>query len=67
MNERFFIVGVAAASIAIVAIGLRVGAGDEIRAAIVIGAPPPREGGRIAWQVRTQDDDFHTRVAAALP
>lgn len=67
MNERFFIVGVAAASIAIVAIGLRIGAADEIRAAIVIGAPPPREGGRIAWQVRTQDDDGHTRVAAALP
>ena len=67
MNERFFIVGVAATSIAIVAIGLRIGAADEIRAAIVIGAPPPREGGRIAWQVRTQDDDGHTRVAAALP
>jgi hypothetical protein len=67
VNERFFIVGVAAASIAIVAIGLRIGAADEIRAAIVIGAPPPREGGRIAWQVRTQDDDGHTRVAAALP
>jgi hypothetical protein len=67
MNERIVIVGVAAASIAIVAIGLRVGAADEIRAAIVIGAPPPREGGRIAWQVRTQDDDGHTREAAALP
>jgi hypothetical protein len=67
VNERVFIVAVAAASIAIVAIGLRVGAADEVRAAIVIGAPPPREGGRLAWQVRTQDDDGHTRTAAALP
>ena len=62
MNERLLIFAVAATSIATVAIGLRIGAGDDLRAAIVIGAPPPREGGRIAWQVRTQDDDGHTRT-----
>lgn len=50
-------------SIATVAIGLRVGAGETMRAAIVYGAPLPRGGGRAAWQVRTLEDDGHTRTA----
>jgi hypothetical protein len=66
-SERAWILVVAVTSIATVAIGLRVGAPDAMRAAIVVGAPPPRSGGKLAWQVRTQDDDLHTRTAASLP
>ncbi len=66
-SERAWILVVAVTSIATVAIGLRVGAPDAMRAAIVTGAPPPRSGGKLAWQVRTQDDDGHTRTAASLP
>lgn len=65
MNPRIPILLVAVMSIATVAVGLRVGAGDTMRAALVIGAPLPRGGGRAAWQVRTQEDDGRTRTAVS--
>ena len=65
MNDRALIALVAATSIAMVAIGLRVGAGERVRAAVVMGAPLPRGGGRAAWQLRTEEDDGHTRTAVA--
>lgn len=63
MNPRISIMLVAVMSITTVAIGLRFGARDPVRAALVIGAPLPRGGGRAAWQVRTQEDDGHLRTA----
>jgi len=67
LSDRVSFAAVAAASIATVAIGLRVGAGDWMRAAIVTGAPLPRGGGRAAWQLRTQTDDLHSRTALETP
>ncbi len=61
---RGIILLVAVMSIATVAIGLRVGAGETVRAAIVNAAPLPRGGGHAAWQLRTQDDDGRMRTAA---
>jgi len=66
MNARALIAMVAAMSIAIVALGLRVGAGETVRAAIVMGAPLGRDG-LGAWQLRTQEDDGHTRTAISTP
>jgi hypothetical protein len=67
VNERRLIGIVAAMSVATVAIGLRAGAGETVRAAIVMGAPLPRGGGRVALQLRTQEDDGHTRTAISSP
>lgn len=67
MSERGLIAIVAAVSIATVAIGLRVGAGESVRAAIVMGAPLPEGGGRAAFQLRTQEDDGRTRTAVSSP
>ncbi len=63
MNPRISILVVAVMSIATVAIGLRFGASEALRAAIVVGAPLPRGGGRAAWQLKTQEDDGRTRTA----
>ncbi len=54
-------------SIATVALGLRMGAGDPMRAAIVVGAGVPRSPGGTAWQLRTQEDDGFTRTAISIP
>jgi hypothetical protein len=67
LNARISILIVAVLSIATLAIGLRVGAGESVRAAIVIGAPLPHGGGHLAWQLRTQDDDSRMRTAATTP
>ncbi len=67
MNARTWIVLVAALSIATLAIGLRIGAGENMHAGIVIGAPLPSHGGHAAWQLRTQDDDGNMRSAAPTP
>ena len=67
MSERGLIAIVAAVTIATVAIGLRVGAGESVRAAIVMGAPLPEGGGRAVFQLRTQEDDGRTRTAVSSP
>jgi hypothetical protein len=64
LTGRTWIAVVAVLSIATLAIGLRIGAGETMRAAIVIGAPLPSHGGHAAWQLRTQEDDGNMRSAA---
>jgi hypothetical protein len=58
------IIAVAVLSIATVAVGLRVGAGSSVRAAIVLGAPVSH--GHASWQLRVQDEDL-MRTAALVP
>ncbi len=65
INPRVLILIVAVMSIATVAIGLRVGAPEPMRAAIVIGAMPARGVSGVAFQIRTQDDDNHSRTASS--
>ena len=65
MNDRAVIAAVAALSIATTAVGLRVGAGESVRAAILVGAPLARGGGHAALQLRTQEDDGRTRSAVS--
>jgi len=67
VSSRRSILIVAVMSIATVAIGLRVGAGETVRAAILIGSSLPHGGGRAVWQLRAQDDDGRTRTAATTP
>jgi hypothetical protein len=62
VNDRIAFAVVAVLSIATLAIGLRVGAGEAMHAAIVNGAPLPKGGGRLAWQLRTEADDLHSRT-----
>ncbi|MBX3185873.1 MAG: hypothetical protein KF819_02615 [Labilithrix sp.] len=51
-------------------IGLRVGAGDAVRAAVVFGAPPGRAApgakGRLAWQLLTFIDDRGVKETTAM-
>jgi len=63
VRSRLWLVVVAVLSIATLAVGLRVGAGDAVRAAIVYGAPLPAGGGHAAWQLRTELDDGRERTA----
>lgn len=65
MSARFLIVVVALLSIATVALGLRVGAGGAIRAAVVMGAPLSHDHG--AWQLHVQEEDGPVRTAVETP
>ncbi len=49
-----------------VGLGLRVGAGSGVRAAIVLGAPASRAGTGLAWQVIAFDEDRGLRQPVAL-
>ena len=66
-STRSWLVAVAILSIATMAVGLRVGAGNPVLAAVVYGAPLPDGGGRAAWQLRTQSDDGRNRTDEATP
>jgi hypothetical protein len=55
--ERLLLLLAPAAAVATVALGLRVGAGSAVRAAVVYGAPASAAGTGLAWQVVAFDED----------
>ncbi|MBV9945665.1 MAG: hypothetical protein JOZ69_02330 [Myxococcales bacterium] len=65
--ERALVVVTPVATMAAVALGLRLGAGSAVRAAVVYGAPPSRAGTGLAWQVVVFDEDHGLREPARLP
>ncbi len=65
--DRLLLVATPIAAMAAVALGLRLGAGGAVRAAIVFGAPASRAGTGLAWQVVTFDEDRGVREPAPLP
>jgi hypothetical protein len=60
-RERPLLIGTPAVALATVALGLRIGAGSAVRAAIVIGAPVSGAGTGRAWQVVVFDEDHGVR------
>jgi hypothetical protein len=63
--ERLLLVLTPAVAMAAVALGLRLGAPDGLRAAVVYGAPPAAAGTGLAWQVIVFDEDHGAREPAA--
>jgi hypothetical protein len=55
--ERILLVATPALALAAVGLGLRVGAGSAVRAAVVVGAPVSGAGTGPAWQVVVFDED----------
>jgi hypothetical protein len=51
----------------IVALGLRLGAGSSVRAAVVYGAPLSEAGTGLAWQIVAYDEDRGYREPVSLP
>ena len=64
--ERALLVAAPAVAMAAVALGLRMGAGGRLRAAVVVGAPVSRAGTGLAWQVIVFDEDRAGRQPVAL-
>ena len=60
--ERLLLVLTPAVAMTAVAVGLRLGARDEMRAALVYGAPPASRTAALAWQVSSSTS---TRVRAS--
>jgi hypothetical protein len=54
-------------ALAAVGLGLRLGAGDAVRAAVVTGAPASGAGTGLAWQLMVFDEDRGVREPVALP
>ena len=54
-------------TVAAVALGLHVGAKNEVRAAIVYGAPLPKGGGRLAWPMVTLREASNVRETLSTP
>ena len=54
-------------AVAAVALGLRIGAGEAVRAAVVTGAPASSAGTGLAWQIDVFDEDRGLREPVALP
>lgn len=65
--ERALMAATPMVAMATVALGLRVGAGSTVRAAIVYGAPASGAGTGLAWQVVAFDDDHGIREPVSLP
>ena len=63
--ERLLLVLTPAVAMAAVALGLRLGAPDGLRAAVVYGAPPAAAGTGLAWQIVVFDEDHGAREPAA--
>ncbi|MDP9036989.1 MAG: hypothetical protein M3O50_19500, partial [Myxococcota bacterium] len=59
--ERWLLLFTPAAALAVVAMGLRLGAPSVVRAAIVYGAPVSTAGTGLAWQVVVFEDDQRVR------
>ncbi|HEX3344763.1 MAG TPA: hypothetical protein VHS09_09335, partial [Polyangiaceae bacterium] len=62
--ERLLLLAAPAAAMATVALGLRIGAGHAVRAAVVYGAPPSGAGTGLAWQVVAFDEERGYREPA---
>jgi hypothetical protein len=60
--ERVLLVATPLGAMATVALGLRVGAGSAVRAAVVYGAPRSAAGTGLAWQVVVFDEDHGVRA-----
>jgi hypothetical protein len=65
-GERVLLLATPIVAMAAVALGLRVGAGGRVRAAVVYGAPESDAGTGLAWQVVAFDEDHGTREPVAL-
>jgi hypothetical protein len=62
--ERVLLVATPMGAMAIVALGLRIGAGSAVRAAVVYGAPLSGAGTGLAWQVVAFDEERGVREPA---
>ncbi|HEY8086878.1 MAG TPA: hypothetical protein VIF09_03515 [Polyangiaceae bacterium] len=65
--ERLLMLVAPVAAMATVALGLRLGAGNAVRAAVVQGAPLSGAGTGLAWQVVVFDEERGYREPVALP
>jgi hypothetical protein len=63
--ERLLLVATPMVAMATVALGLRLGAGEAVRAAVVYGAPTSAAGTGVAWQLVVFDEDRNLREPAA--
>jgi hypothetical protein len=54
-------------AIVIVALGLRLGAGDDVLAAVVRAAPPAESAAGLAWQIETSTESHGTLSPVAVP
>jgi hypothetical protein len=66
-KEWLLLVLTPAVAVAAVALGLRIGAGEAVRAAVVTGAPRSSAGTGLAWQIDVFDEDRGVREPVALP
>ncbi|HEY5241410.1 MAG TPA: hypothetical protein VIJ22_08095, partial [Polyangiaceae bacterium] len=64
--ERWLLLATPMAAMATVALGLRLGAGNAVRAAVVYGAPASGAGTGLAWQIVAFDEEHHYREPAPL-
>lgn len=64
--EHWLVVSTPMAAIAVVALGLRLGAPEGVRAAIVYGAPASGAGTGLAWQVATFREEGGQRETIAM-
>jgi hypothetical protein len=64
--ERSLLLATPMAAMATVALGLRIGAGNEVRAAVVYGAPASGAGTGLAWQIVAFDEEHNYREPAPL-
>jgi hypothetical protein len=65
--EQLLLVIAPAVALAAVALGLRLGAGTAVRAAVVFGARPAAAGTALAWQAIAFDEDHGMREPVTLP
>jgi len=65
-GERLLIALTPAVAMAVVVLGLRVGAGERVRAAMVYGAPDARAGVGQAWQLAVFDEERGVREPVRL-
>jgi hypothetical protein len=65
--ERIVLLGAPAIALATVALGLRLGAPDAVRAAVVYGAPASHARTGLAWQVMTFEESARGREVISLP
>ena len=64
--ERLLMMATPAVALAVVVLGLRVGAGERVRAAMVYGAPDAHAGVGQAWQLVVFDEERGIRVPVRL-
>jgi hypothetical protein len=65
--ERFLMLITPVMTMAMVTVGMRMGADTPMRAAVLFGAPASGAGTGLAWQVVTFDEDHGMREPVAVP